>query len=106
MIARTWQGAVRREDGDVYSDYLHETGVADYAATEGNRGVWMLRQDDGELTRFLMFTLWDSMEAVRRFAGDDAETGVFYPQDDRYLVERDHTASHWTVAEQVLPPVS
>ena len=53
-----------------------------------------------------MFTLWDSMEAVQRFAGDDAETGVFYPQDDRYLVERDHTASHWTVAEQVLPPAS
>ena len=106
MIARTWQGAVRREDGDVYSAYLHETGVADYAATEGNRGVWMLRQDDGELTRFLMFTLWDSMEAVRRFAGDDAETGVFYPRDDRFLVERDHTASHWTVAEQVLPPAS
>jgi len=51
-----------------------------------------------------MFTLWDSMDAVRGFAGDDAETGVFYPEDDRFLVERDHTASHWTVAEQVLPP--
>jgi hypothetical protein len=43
MIARVWKGAVRKEDSDAYSEYMRETGVAGYAKTPGNRGVWMLR---------------------------------------------------------------
>ena len=71
MIARTWRGAVRREDGDAYAEYMQETGVAGYKETAGNRGVWMLRRDVGELTEFVMFTLWDSLDAVKGFAGED-----------------------------------
>ena len=103
MIARIWKGAVRRSDGDGYSSYLRETGLAEYAATDGNAGVWMLRRDVGDNTEFLMFTLWESMDAVKRFAGDDPATAVFYPEDDRFLVDRDLSASHWTVDAQVLP---
>ena len=57
MIARIWNGAVRRSDSDAYSRYMTETGVAGYAATDGNAGVWMLRRDVGDNTEFLMFTL-------------------------------------------------
>jgi hypothetical protein len=57
MIARTWRGAVRTADGDAYAAYMNDTGVAAYASTPGNRGVWMLRRDVGELTEFVMFTL-------------------------------------------------
>ena len=97
MIARTWKGAVRREDGDAYADYMQDTGVSGYAATPGNRGVWMLRREVGDNTEFLMFTLWDSLEAVKGFAGDAYETAVFYPEDDRFLVERDRTSTHYEV---------
>jgi len=76
MIARTWRGAVRHEDRDTYAAYMQDTGVAGYAATPGNRGVWMLRRDLDDVTEFVMFTLWDSMEAVRGFAGDDPETAI------------------------------
>ena len=101
MIARIWRGAVRQEDGDAYARYMRETGVAGYARTPGNRGVWMLRRDRDGRTEFVMFTLWDSLEAVRGFAGDDYETAVFYPEDDRFLVERDLTATHYQVDTQV-----
>jgi heme-degrading monooxygenase HmoA len=104
MIARTWRGAVRREDADAYADYMQATGVAGYAAAAGNRGVWMLRRDLGELTEFVMFTLWDSMDSVRGFAGDDAETAVFYPEDDRFLVERDLTSTHFEVHTHLPDP--
>jgi heme-degrading monooxygenase HmoA len=97
MIARIWKGAVRRRDGDAYARYMQETGVAGYATTPGNRGVWMLRRDVEDRTEFLMFTLWDSLEAVKGFAGEDYERAVFYPEDDRFLVERDPTSSHWEV---------
>jgi heme-degrading monooxygenase HmoA len=101
MIARIWKGAVRSQDGDDYARYMRETGVAAYAQTPGNQGVWMLRRDVGERTEFVMFTLWDSLEAVRGFAGDDYETAVFYPEDDRFLVERDLVATHYQVDTQV-----
>jgi heme-degrading monooxygenase HmoA len=94
MIARTWKGAVRRADGDAYASYMRETGVAAYASTPGNRGVWMLRRDVDDRTEFVMFTLWDSLDAVKAFAGDDYETAVFYPEDERFLVERDLHADH------------
>ncbi len=72
-------------------------GVVGYVATPGNRGVWMLRRDLEDVTEFVMFTLWDSMEAVRGFAGDDPETAVFYPEDDRFLVERDLRSHNFEV---------
>lgn len=98
MIARIWRGAVRREDGDAYAAYIRDTGLAGYAATPGNRGAWVLRRDAGSHTEFVTFSLWDSVDAIRTFAGDDVETAVYYPEDDRYLVERDLTVSHYEVA--------
>ena len=103
MIARTWRGAVKREDGDAYAAYIDETGIAAYVATPGNLGAWMLRRDVGELTEFVMFTLWDSLDAVKAFAGEEYETAVFYPEDDRYLVERDLTRTHYEVARHARP---
>jgi heme-degrading monooxygenase HmoA len=100
MIARIWRGVVHREDGDAYAGYIRETGFAEYAETPGNRGAWMLRRDDGERTEFITFSLWESPDAIRAFAGDDIETAVYYPEDERYLVERDATVTHYEVADE------
>jgi heme-degrading monooxygenase HmoA len=97
VIARICNGAVRRRDGDAYARYMQETGVAEYAETPGKRGVWMLRRDVEDRTEFLMFTLWDSLEAVKGFAGEDYERALFHPEDDRFLVGRDRTSSHYQV---------
>jgi heme-degrading monooxygenase HmoA len=103
VIARTWKGAVRSHDSDAYADYMRKTGIAEYAATPGNCGVWMLRRDVDEQTEFLMFTLWDSLDAVKAFAGDEYETAVFYPEDERFLVSRDPTTTHYRVETEILP---
>jgi heme-degrading monooxygenase HmoA len=66
----------------------------------------MLRRDVEDRTQFVMFTLWDSLEAVKAFAGEDYETAVFYPEDERFLVERDLTATHYEVDTQVGPDVA
>jgi heme-degrading monooxygenase HmoA len=97
MIARIWSGAVRSEDGDAYAAYIGETGLAGYVATPGNRGAWLLRREVDDRTEFVTFTLWDSLDAIRAFAGDDVETAVYYPEDDRYLVERDDKVRHYEV---------
>ena len=104
MIARSWRGAVRTEDAERYADYIRDTGLAAYASTPGNRGAWMLRRDlDDGLTEYLTFSLWDSMDAVRGFAGDDPDRAVFYPEDDAFLVERDTRVRHYVVAHEAHP---
>ena len=95
MIARIWRGAVRRGDSDSYAEYMQRTGIADYAATQGNRGVWMLMREVGELTEVVMFTLWDSLDAVNGFAGDEYETARFYPEDDRFLSNSKISTAHF-----------
>jgi heme-degrading monooxygenase HmoA len=103
MIARIWKGAVRREDADTYGRYIEDTGIAGYAETPGNLGAWMLRRDVGELTEFLTFTLWESLDAVKAFAGEDYETAVYYPEDERFLVERDLKCAHYEVTRTSSP---
>ena len=97
MIARIWRGVVRRVDGDAYAAYILDTGFAEYAASPGNRMAWMLRRDEDGRTEFLTFTLWESLDAIRAFAGEDVEASVHYPEDDRYLIERETTVAHYEV---------
>ncbi|MBE2317157.1 hypothetical protein DVA67_014340 [Solirubrobacter sp. CPCC 204708] len=98
MIARTWRGAVKTADAEAYAAYIDETGMKAYAATPGNQGAYMLTRELGELTEFVTLSFWDSVDSIRAFAGENYETAVFYPQDDRYLVERDETCTHREVA--------
>ena len=97
VIARTWRGWTRREDAEAYAAYIEETGIREYRATPGNRGAWILRRNDGERTEFVTLSFWDSLDAVKGFAGDDVERAVFYPEDDRFLVDREVTVRHWDV---------
>lgn len=103
MIARVWRGVVRLTDADVYADYIRETGFDQYAQTAGNRGAWLLRRDEGERTEFVTYSLWDSLDSIRAFAGDDIERAVYYPDDERYLVERDDRVAHYSVEDHVAP---
>ena len=99
MIARTWRGWTKREDADAYVAYLMDTGMREYRETPGNRAAYILRRGEGERTEFVTLTFWDSMEAVEGFAGREVERAVFYPEDDRFLVDREVTASHFEVVE-------
>ncbi len=97
MIARTWRGWTRASDADAYVEYLLRTGIREYRATGGNREAYILRRDVDDRTEFVTFTLWDSLDAIRGFAGDDVERAVFYPEDDRFLVDRETTVQHFEV---------
>ena len=90
---------MRREDSDEYVEYLRATGLPEYRATSGNRGAWILRRDLGERTEFVTLSFWESLASVEGFAGPDPERAVFYPEDDRFLVERDLTVAHYELLE-------
>jgi heme-degrading monooxygenase HmoA len=97
VIARTWHGTVRAEDAAAYLSYLNGTGVADLQATEGSRGVYILRRVDGERAEFLMISLWRDLEDIRAFAGDDVERARYYPEDEAFLFELDPGVAHYEV---------
>jgi heme-degrading monooxygenase HmoA len=82
---------------------MRETGVREYIETPGNLGALILRRERDGTSEFLFLSLWDSMEAVGRFAGDDLEQAVFYDEGDAYLVERSPQADHFEVVIDELP---
>ena len=101
VIARIWRGATAARDADACLEYLDRTGVAECRATPGNRGVMVLRRPIGEETEFLFVSCWEDEGTIRAFAGNDIEQARFYPEDDRYLTQRDLQVHHFTVDRDV-----
>ena len=66
-------------------------------ATEGNQGVYVLRRIEESRAHFLLLTLWESLDAIKQFAGPDFEKARYYPEDDEYLLERELTVDHYEV---------
>ena len=97
MLARIWRGATRAADADAYVGYLRKTGLPEYQATEGNRGAWVLWRVVDDRAEFITLSFWESRDAISRFAGDDIERAVFYPEDDRFLVDRGPTVEDYEV---------
>ncbi len=97
MIARLWHGIVPQEKAEAYHAYLLRTGVPDYQATPGSRGVYVLQRLEGPHVHFLLVSLWDSLEAIRTFAGEDIERARYYPEDAEYLLEMEPNVTHYEV---------
>src|ERR1700675_2522328 len=98
MIARIWRGAVPAQDASAYAEYVQRTGIAGYEGTAGNGGAWLLWRVEGDRAEFVTVSLWESRAAIEAFAGQDIGTAVFYPDDEKYLIERDLTVHHYEVA--------
>ena len=102
MIARIWHGVTAAAKSEEYLDYLNETGVPDYRATEGNRGVYVLRRVEGDRAHFLTLSFWNSIDDVKRFAGPDPERAKYYSADEEFLLDFEPTVEHYEVV--VEPP--
>lgn len=99
MIARIWRGLTAQDQADEYLEYLRLTGLKEYRETPGNRGVFVLRRTQGERCEVVLVSLWDSMDAIRRFAGSSPETAKYYPEDRRFLLEMEPNVRHYEVTD-------
>ncbi len=97
MILRIWKGRTAADRADEYLAYLKETGVTDYGAARGNRGVKILRRIERDEAEFVVMSMWDSVDAIRRFAGEAYEDAVYYPQDADFLLELEPFVAHYAV---------
>ena len=99
-VGRIWRGRTLAAKADEYEAYLFASGITRVRATPGNLGVTVLRRTDGGQTEFLVISMWESIDAVKRFAGADYEKAVILDRDRQYLVEVEPTVRHYTVEKE------
>jgi heme-degrading monooxygenase HmoA len=98
VIARVWHGWTKPEDADAYSEFLRTNVLPELTAqVEGFLGACVLRREDDGEVEFLVLTRFDSLDAVRAFAGEDYEVPVIEPEAAKLLSRGDERAAHYDV---------
>ena len=96
MILRSWRGRTSTSDANAYVAFLHSAVLPEIEAL-GGRGSYVLRRDDESASEFWVLSLWESMDAVQRFAGPDPEAAVVPAEAQRLLLDFDSVAHHYQV---------
>jgi hypothetical protein len=97
MIARVWKGWTKIDNADAYEKLLREVVYPGLQTIDGYRDGYIIRQDGPEEAEFVTVNLFDSLEAVRAFAGSDYEAPVFEPEARRLLSRVEPIARHYEV---------
>jgi heme-degrading monooxygenase HmoA len=97
MIARHWRGWTELQNADAYETLLTSTVLPGLRNIEGYRGGYVLRNDGPGETEFVVVNLFDSMEAVKRFAGQDYANPVFEHEARVLLSKVEPVARHYDV---------
>lgn len=96
MVVRVWRGRTKQSDANGYEAYLKE--YDGYRRTPGYFGCLLLRRPVQEEAEFVLISLWDSMDAIARYAGADAEAANLHEQDKAVLTSADSRAAHYALA--------
>jgi heme-degrading monooxygenase HmoA len=97
-VLRKWTGRIRAADQQEYGAYVARTGIVDYGRTPGNLGFQILMRPLGDGTcEVTTLSWWESIEVIRGFAGDEPDLARYYPEDDRFLLDRPKYVEHHQV---------
>lgn len=97
MIARIWHGHTRPDDADAYEAMLKPELLPGISNVRGYKGSYLLRRETGDEVEFITIMLWDSLDAVRAFAGENYEASVIPEERRKYLSRHDAKAAHYEV---------
>jgi heme-degrading monooxygenase HmoA len=98
MIARLWHGWTSRDNAEAYEALLRGEILPGIHQVAGYRGAHLLRRDREVEVEFVTLTYFDSMDAVRAFAGEDFEVAVVPPKARKLLARFDQRSMHYEVA--------
>jgi heme-degrading monooxygenase HmoA len=101
MIVREWRGRASPRNEDAYPKHFRENVVPELRKLAGFLGADLSRRQLGDQIEFLVVTRWQSMDAIRGFAGADTERAVVEPGAIAALVEFDSAVHHYVVIEEV-----
>ena len=97
MIARHWRGWTTPANADAYENLLKTKVLPDLRTIKGYRGGYILRHDNPKESEFVVINLFDSIDAVKSFAGEDYATPVFEPEARELLSRIETIAYHYEV---------
>lgn len=97
VIARIWKGWTEKQDADEYEGLLRGTVYPGFRSIPGYIDGYILRQEKENETEFVTINMFDSIEAVKAFAGEEYETPVFEPEARRLLSKVEQVARHYEV---------
>jgi len=97
MIARHWRGWTRVGDAQAYETLLKDKVLPSLKKIPGYRGGYVLRSDGRDQAEFVVVNLFDSIEAVKKFAGRNYKVPVFEPEARRLLCNFEPVAKHYEV---------
>ena len=98
MIARVWHGSTKPEHADAYEAMLKPEPLPGIGEAPGYKGSYLLRRNLGDEVEFITVLLWESMEALRAYAGTDFETSIIPEERRKYLSKHETKAAHYEVA--------
>ncbi len=101
MIARVWRGISSINKADQYLEYLNRVVLPGYQAVEGNRGVFIFREVQGELVYFLLLSIWASYDALARFTGPNPEIARQAPEEQKFLIASESVVAHYEVLKSI-----
>jgi heme-degrading monooxygenase HmoA len=102
MIVRAWRGRASPSNPGAYPAHFRGNVLPELRHIAGFRGASLLREDGADAIEFLVLTRWDSMDAVRAFAGADAGHAVVEPEGVAALVDFDKRVRHYEIVEENL----
>lgn len=102
MIARIWRGRTSPAKADAYEKFLKDMAYPDYGDVKGNRGWLLQRRPLPDSVEFMFVSFWDSMDALRAYAGDDPAKPKYYPEDRAALLELPERVEHFDIVDAQL----
>ena len=97
MIGRLWRGWARPENADAYEQLLRGEVLPGIHRIGGHRGAYLLRRERDGRVEFVTLTLFDDLDAVRAFAGEDYGAAVVPPEARALLDEFEERSAHFEV---------
>ena len=97
MIARHWRGWTKLRDAEEYEKLINTKVLPGLKSIAGYRGGYILRNDGAEESEFVVINFFESLDAVRKFAGPDYATAVFEPEAKQLLCRAEPKAVHYEV---------
>jgi antibiotic biosynthesis monooxygenase (ABM) superfamily enzyme len=99
MIARIWHGWTKAANASEYEELLRNEIFPAIAVRKipGYRGAELFMRDVGDEVEFMTLLRFDSIEAVKAFAGSDEEKPVIHPKAEPLLVRMDERSQHYRV---------
>ena len=99
MIARIWHGWTKPGDAKAYEDMLRDEIFPSIAARniKGYRGAELFINQDADEAEFVTLLRFDSMDAVKDFAGADEGKPVIYPKVEALLIRMDERSRHYRI---------